>query len=182
MFGDLFYLNTEEDAASERGGNFELGGQISATKSGNCRNMEPVIDVVRPATISRQAGVALTIEGCNLAPKLSPQDGSSRLETDLTKYAVFFVSGSHQVRCDVVHYFTTDSQIICETHEFPEDGDFYVKVFANGREVGANGYGKTCKICRVRAYSNNNPIIKSIYPSNVAKHGDVIEIKGRDRI
>ena len=59
------------------------------------------------------------------------------------------------------------------------DGDFFVKVFANGQEVGANGYGKTCKTCKIRAYSNFDPIIKAIYPSNVAKSGDVIELTGR---
>ena len=101
------------------------------------------------------------------------------LKTDITDYAVFFVSGDDKVRCDVIHYYTTDDQIICETSEFPHDGDFFVKVFANGREIGENGYGKTCKTCRIRAYSNYNPVIKSISPSNVAKNGDIIQISGR---
>ena len=168
-------MNTEAEVGSDRSETFELGGTISAAKSGNCQNEEPIVDSVRPATISRLAGVRLTIEGCNLAPKAE----SSKIETDLTKYAIFFVSGSDQVRCNVIHYYTTNEQIICETEAFPHDGDFFVKVFANGKEVGANGYGKTCKICRIRAYSNFNSLIKQIEPSNIGKNGDVIEIKGR---
>ena len=93
-----------------------------ASSSGNCFNNRPVIDLVRPARISRQAGVLITIEGCNLAQKRAPitdeelegmSEASKKLaratQYDQTQYAVTFNSGRDEVKCNVIRYYTTGS-------------------------------------------------------------------------
>ena len=52
-------------------------------------------------------------------------------------------------------------------------------MFTNGREIGENGFGKPCRICKVQALSNFVPLIKAIEPANYGSNGDVITIKGR---
>jgi hypothetical protein len=117
---------------------------------------------------STQAGVTLTIEGCHFAP---PSATAAGLKTDQTDYAVYFSSGSDHVRCDVIHYYSTDQQIICETRQFPKNADYVIQLFVNGRQVGKEGYGRMCRHCRISAYDDYSPLIKKIYPANYAKNG-----------
>ncbi|CAG5096144.1 Oidioi.mRNA.OKI2018_I69.XSR.g14489.t2.cds [Oikopleura dioica] len=187
---DITYWAEEEE---EEDGGFRMEEDVSfASSSGNCFNNRPVIDLVRPARISRQAGVLITIEGCNLAQKTAPitdeelegmSEASKKLaratQYDQTQYAVTFNSGRDEVRCNVIRYYTTDSQIVCTTEEFPSDGSYFLKVFTNGREIGENGFGKPCRICKVQALSNFVPLIKEIEPANYGSNGDIITIKGR---
>ena len=179
---DITYLYTtgNDNGASDDGP--RLGGSVFASRSGNCRTNEPNIESVQPASISTRAGVQLTISGCNLKPRnglWNEKKSGTGLKTDLTDYAIILTSGSKKTRCNVIYYYTTNDKIICETEEFPHSGDFFPNIYINGREVGAHGYGKTCKTCRIRAFSNFNPLIKSILPRNSARNGDVIVMNAR---
>ena len=177
---DVTYLYYPENYGEDRADNLpRLGGKVMAARSGNCKHNEPVVDSIHPASISTQAGVSLTISGCNLAPRMNLDSSSSGINTDITQYAIILSSGSQFTRCNVIHYFTNNDQIICTTEEFPHSGDFFPKIYINAKEVGAHGYGKNCKTCRIRAFSNFNPQIKSILPFNNARNGDVIVINAR---
>lgn len=89
LIPDVSYLYQTEQREEDQ--EVRLGGKVIAARQGRCGLGEPIIQAVSPATISTQAGVQLTISGCNLAPK-SNVGGS--LQTDLTDYAVQLTSGS----------------------------------------------------------------------------------------
>ena len=91
------YINLVDTTGIERKAPLleELGGFTEASRLGGCKNSkEPVVELIKPATISTQAGVRLTIEGCNFNPK-SQAEGKT-IKTDQTDIAVFFTSGSDQ--------------------------------------------------------------------------------------
>ena len=62
----------------------------------------------------------------------------------------------------MIHYYSTDDQIVCETSKFPTPGDYLPTLFINGRKVGDN-YGKSCQTCRIRAFDHFAPTIKESF-------------------
>ena len=76
-------------------------------------------------------------------------------------------------RCKVIHYYSTDDQIVCETSMFPNAGDYIPTLFINGRKVGDN-WGKSCLTCRIRAFDHFSPSIKeSVFLFIVYVGGDI---------
>ena len=89
LIPDIAYLYQTDQSQSEN--EARLGGKVSAARMGRCHLGEPTVQSVQPATISTQAGIQLTISGCNLAPKRTI---AGTVETDLTDYKVQLTSGS----------------------------------------------------------------------------------------
>ena len=113
LIPDIAYLYQTDQSQSDN--EARLGGKVMAARMGRCHLGEPIVQSVSPATISTQAGIQLTISGCNLAPKRTI--GGS-VETDLTDYKVQLTSGS---KVSLNFYFGTSFIIYSKGHSLQSD-------------------------------------------------------------
>ncbi|KAJ8026005.1 Fibrocystin-L [Holothuria leucospilota] len=89
---------------------------------------------------------------------------------------VWLRSTTAAVECDVITYYTTRSQVVCDTRAAPE-GTYDVSVEVDGVDVESSS-GRYCSNCYYTYSSSQTPTIQTVTPSS-GPPGTLLTIRGK---